>query len=286
MHKRLPQEIEGWLSEGANNYIEPQSNKAAFAVPLIGFASGADPIFTFLKEDIGTEFYWTPQDGYQQAFARDIDPVELSVISWVLPHTADTKAAHKKKKDMPSIEWSCGRHYGEQVNENLRNHVVAFLAKEGIEAFAPALLPSWGRATSPKYGFASNWSERHAAYACGLGTFGLSDGLITAVGKAMRVGSVIARVQIPATKRDYLSHTAYCLHYGRGKCMACIRRCPAGAISKNGHDKVKCKKYIREITAPYVAKEQLGFAVNSCGLCQTGVPCESRNPMEKFLTKA
>lgn len=27
--------------------------------------------------------------------------------------------------------------------------------------------------------FGSNWSERHAAYVCGLGTFGLSKGLIT-----------------------------------------------------------------------------------------------------------
>ena len=38
---------------------------------------------------------------------------------------------------------------------------------------------------SEKYAYASTWSERHAAYAAGLGTFGLSDGLITAAGQGM-----------------------------------------------------------------------------------------------------
>ena len=57
-----------------------------------------------------------------------------------------------------------------------------------------------------------------------------------------------------------------------------MRRCPAGAISEAGHDKVKCKAYIREVTALHVEKEQLGFRVNSCGLCQTKVPCEHSNP--------
>lgn len=46
----------------------------------------------------------------------------------------------------------------------------------------------WSTALSTQYGFASSWSERHTAHFCGLGTFGVSDGLITSVGKAVRVG--------------------------------------------------------------------------------------------------
>ena len=56
---------------------------------------------------------------------------------------------------------------------------------------------------------------------------------------------------------------------------------PAGAISEAGHDKVKCKEYIRKVTAVHVEREQLGFRVNSCGLCQTKVPCEARNPLAR-----
>ena len=38
--------------------------------------------------------------------------------------------------------------------------------------------------------YASNWSERHVAYVCGLGTFGCQ-GLITSKGLAGRFGSII-----------------------------------------------------------------------------------------------
>ena len=46
----------------------------------------------------------------------------------------------------------------------------------------------------------------------GLGTFGLCDGLITPVGKAVRIGSVIAKVRISSSPRPYNVHHAYCLH--------------------------------------------------------------------------
>lgn len=160
----------------------------------------------------------------------------------------------------------------------MRLHVVDLFTAEGYQACAPTLLPQWSRATSARYGFASCWSERHAAYACGLGTFGLSDGLITPAGKAVRVGSVIVRKRFTPTLRTYKTYNEWCLFQATGKSLACMQRCPAGAISETGHDKAKCKAYIRNVTAVHVEQQQLGFRVNSCGLCQTKVPCEARNP--------
>jgi len=200
------------------------------------------------------------------------------VIAWILPQTRHTRLAHRRAKELPSIEWSRARHYGEKVNENLRRSVVEMLSTEGYQACAPVLLNGWERAVSDRYGFASSWSERHAAHVCGLGTFGLSDGLITPVGKAVRVGSVIVRTVLRPTPRPYSRHNEWCLFYSTGKCLACMRRCPAGAISEAGHDKEKCKTYIRDITALHVEEHQLGFRVNSCGLCQTKVVCETQNP--------
>ena len=69
---------------------------------------------------------------------------------------------------------------------------------------------------------ASQWSERHAAYASGLGTFGLCDGLITPKGKAVRFASVVTRIKVPPTQRPYKDHHAYCLHYAKGICGMCI----------------------------------------------------------------
>lgn len=136
----------------------------------------------------------------------------------------------------------------------------------------------WEDRRSERYGFASTWSERHAAYAAGLGTFGLSDGLITPKGKAMRCGSVIARMSVTPTVRPYTDHHAYCLFYARGTCGRCIDRCPIGAISERGHDKDLCSRYL-DMTRQYVNRH-FGFDGYGCGLCQTGVPCESGIPEE------
>jgi len=126
-------------------------------------------------------------------------------------------------------------------------------------------------------GIASNWSERHVAHACGLGTFGLSDGLITPVGKAMRCGSVVTDMPLTPTPRSYKSHTEYCLFHSYGTCRECIERCPAGAITEAGHDKEICRKYaygkIKETVGP-----TYGVVTTGCGLCQTGVACEGRIP--------
>ncbi len=144
---------------------------------------------------------------------------------------------------------------------------------------APQNSPAWSRQASPRYGFASTWSERHSAYAAGLGTFGLCDGMITAAGKAMRVGSVVARLQIPPSERPYQDHRAYCLFFNGGLCTKCIERCPVGAISEAGKDKKKCLSHLRPGSADYV-KANYGFDGYGCGLCQTKVPCESGIPVK------
>ena len=277
---KMTKQIDAWLKSLTNNALEPGSEFPAFAQPLLGVASGDDALFYLLKTDIGSEFYWTPEEAFSSAFPEEkIRADELSVIAWILPQTEHTRLAQRKATHLPSVEWSKARHYGEKVNEHLRRYVVDLFKADGYQACAPVLLPQWSRNHSKQYGFASSWSERHAAHVCGLGTFGVSDGLITPVGKAIRVGSVIVRKKFTPTPRPYNNHQEWCLFHSTGKCLVCMRRCPAGAISGTGHDKVKCKEYIRNVTAVHVEKEQLGCKVNSCGLCQTKVPCESRNPL-------
>jgi len=93
-------------------------------------------------------------------------------------------------------------------------------------------------------GPASTWSERHIAHAAGLGTFGLSDGLITARGIAHRCGSVVFNAACTPTPRPYTHYQEYCPYLMDGSCGVCMARCPVGAISPSGHDKVKCSNYL------------------------------------------
>jgi len=259
------------------NSLKNPANELAWDEALVGFSSGADPLYLDYKAHVGP-FHFTPAEIFNLTFPdAPAEPGELTVISWVLPQREVTRAENRAQDFYPSERWVRARFPGEDFNVLLRKHVVQRLAEAGIQAVAPILSPHWKIEQSPKFGFASRWSERHAAHAGGLGTFGLCDGLITEKGKAHRVGSVVARVRIPPTPRPYENHRAYCLFFADGKCMACAERCPVGAITEQGHDKAKCWDHAGGTCAKY-AKENYGFDGYGCGLCQTGVPCEHRIP--------
>jgi len=272
--------VKGFVLNSDDNTLQDKNNQKAWAEPLVGFSNGADPIFESYKEYVGS-FHFTPYEWFHMTFPSiSVQPEQLTVISYILPQTDATKSDNRKETLVPSESWARARIFGEEVNVKLRRHLVKNLEAAGYQALAPQLSSEWGRKPSEQYVFASNWSERHAAYAAGLGTFGLCDGLITPKGKAMRTGSVIANFQIPPTVRPYREHHEYCLFFTAGKCKKCIARCPAGALSEAGHDKIKCRSYMHPMTDEYV-KTHYHFDGYGCGLCQTGVPCESKIPTVK-----
>lgn len=269
--------IEDFLNTPGENNLLEDSDERAWADPLVGFSRGDDPLFMEFKKHVGP-FHWTPVDIFSKIFPQiNAEPSELCVISWVLPQTEQTRMDNRKQTRLPCLRWARSRVFGEKINDNLKKHIVSKLSKEGFETVSPSLCPDFTWQSSDTYGFASNWSERHIAHACGLGTFGLCDGLITPYGKAMRAGSVITKMHIPPSSRPYLKHNEYCLYYTHGACKKCIERCPAGAITEAGHDKVKCFEFLASEAAEYV-KTRYGFDGYGCGLCQTGVPCESGIP--------
>jgi epoxyqueuosine reductase len=267
--------IKEFMASPANT-MEKWGDEPAWAEPLVGFSGGADPLYEFYKEDIGA-FYVSPLEFMSNAYPEGTFTADgLTVVSWILPQTKATKRDHRRETKFPSERWARSRIMGEKANVKLRQHLVDRLREVGVEAVAPMLSPLWKPATSENYANASTWSERHAAYAAGLGTFGLSDGLITPMGIAMRTGSVVANIQTTPTPRPYSDHHAYCLFYSEGTCGKCIDRCPIGAITTEGHDKRICSKYV-DMTRQYVTRHY-GFDGYGCGFCQTDVPCESGIP--------
>lgn len=244
--------------------------------PLIGFTSGNDPLFSQYKKIIG-KFHLTPREVFELTFGKKRQPETLSVISWVLPTSEDIRMSNRREVGYPSLLWAHTRDFGEEFNIKLRDHVVSQIEKRGYRAVAPMNAPFWRRLRSPRVGLASNWSERHVAYACGLGAFGLSDGLITPKGKAMRVGSVVTDLVLSPSGKPFPHHQANCLYYFNGTCQKCASRCPAGAITEKGHDKEKCHGYIDGVVMRN-KKTEYGVKITGCGLCQTKVPCEFKIP--------
>ena len=245
--------------------------------PLVGIADGRDPYYDFLKEHIGP-FHWSPTEVFQMKYPRE-EPANLRVVSMVFPQMRKTKDTQSQETICPSREWIVSRGEWEPLMEEFSGKLVEAMEKEGVRAVSIDLVPTFRAFRDERVGWVSSWSHRHSAYLAGLGTFGLSDGLITEKGKAHRITSLIVDAPIEISKMPYTSHTEWCLYYQDGSCMACVGRCPAMAISEKGHDKDLCGEYEDYFALHYWPSDiDRKDYIIGCGLCQAGVPCESKRP--------
>jgi epoxyqueuosine reductase QueG len=273
MEEQIRTEIVRFIRESPLNRF-PDRDEPYFDEPLVGFVAADDQLFTDYKSIIG-DFHQTPQE--VMASALGADGRAASVISWILPITKKTRESNRREEQYPSRAWAQTRFFGEQLNAALRRHIVGWLEERGQQAVAPQFAASWQEFSETPVGIASTWSERHAAYAAGLGTFSLNDALITPKGIGHRCGSVITDLPLAPSVRPYPNHRHNCLYFRDGSCGLCIARCPVGALSRDGHDKTTCSKYVYKTIVEAVS-EQFGTAQTGCGLCQTKVPCEGGIP--------
>ena len=253
-------------------------DKLMWERPLIGIAAGDDPYYDFLKEHIGP-FHWSPVEAFQLKYPEPVSSEALRVISMVFPQTMETKQAQSKEQLCPSREWIVSRGEWEPLMREFSGKLVQRLESMGIRSVSIDLQPEFSTARSEKLGIASKWSHRHSAYLAGLGTFGLSEGLITEKGKAIRITSLIIEAPLKPTVRPYSTHNEWCLFYKDGSCGVCMKRCPVNAITAERHDKEACDAYEEVFAKKYWPEDiERGDYILGCGLCQAGVPCQNKRP--------
>lgn len=260
------------------NCFDQEPMGKLFDPPLLAVASANDPWFSRFKEIIGP-FHWTPQE----AIALHRSGAQArSVICFCLPVGAVARQANRTQERIPSRPWAYVRTFGEQMVTRLRLGLAAALERAGHAACAPQEMPQNHREHRPNIGWSCNWSERHVAFVAGLGTFGLSGGLITLRGVAHRLGSVVTSLAVEPNDRPYGDDPfAWCLRTARGTCGACIKRCPAGAIGQTMQERSKdaCFDHTYRNIRGQKGRELFGWdGAYGCGLCQTAVPCEDRKP--------
>ena len=285
----LEQVIKNFIHEAQPNQRTQLDDGTYWDEPLVGFASGIAPLFFEYKTLIGS-FHLTPREIISSTLrerGRSLlftEIEQISVISWALPASEDIRKSNRQEKQFPSKLWAYTRAFGEACNVALKKQVVTFLEDLGHPAVAPTLSPTFQYIRDEKVGWASPWSERHIAYACGLGTFSLNDGLITPKGMAVRFGSIVTLLKLTPSENKYRHYRENCLQFRNEKCGKCIPRCPAGAISEKGHDKDKCKEYV---DSEVLQKKRIEYGLQnpppSCGLCQTDVPCEFQIPRPNLI---
>ncbi len=240
--------------------------------PLLGFGDAADGLFDRLRQAEAVGPWYLPP--------REWMPQARTVVSLFFPFSLAVRKSNRGDAAQPSALWLHGRIEGQSFIAALMRQLCGALEQKGITCCIPAQdprfalsldgkgLPGFPADKTPI--FTSNWSERHAAYVCGLGSFGLSGGIITEKGMAGRLASMLLDIAVPPDTRAYTDIYANCI-----RCGLCQKRCPVEAISPQMEkSNVRCKAWLLETKARYAPR--LG-----CGKCQTAVPCEDKNPARK-----
>jgi len=269
--KRICAATEGNILSGIEDLPKALEGLQMYAEPMVGFGSAQDPLF---KE------YQKPPAGYVwNKLPTDFLPGARTVISCFFPMSESIRDMQRKETDHPCKAWTFARVEGQDYINACMDAIAAWMCSQGAETVYPQHHPDFfwmmdGKMLSGRRAgqnleeaneksHASNWSERHAAFVCGLGTFSLSRNLITKKGVAGRFGSVVTEIQLQPDERPYKRYDEYCTY-----CGECARRCVFGAIDiEKGKDLHTCRQALASLR-PYVSPRK------GCGLCQVEVPCE------------
>ncbi len=262
----------GWNTVAAECAIDEEMiGLRIFDSPLLGVATADHPLFRALRGDgvIGPHFL-LPEEWL---------PGARSVISFFLPFSESVRRANRADRNEPAPEWLHGRIEGQRCIDRLSAFLVEQLLQDGHSAVAPSIEDRFLSCATTntvfldddgvplQLSFSSNWSERHVAYVCGLGSFGLSKGLITPKGVAGRFGSVVTTAPVPPD-----NVIASAVYENCTMCGACVRNCPVGAITiEKGKNHILCAEFLDLTKRKYQPRY-------GCGKCQTGVPCEHAIP--------
>jgi epoxyqueuosine reductase len=274
------------------NRLNDFGGSPVFDRPLIGIANGDDELFEVFREAVSSR-HLRPREILERRFPKKEDFKDVRVISWALPFAAEVRRSNRGET-WPSPLYSIARNNGGALNCHLSRRLTALFKKRGIAAVSPLLLEEYDAFRDPEHVISSTWSERHVAYAAGLGGFGLNGSLITPAGSHVRLGSIVVDYPLDSTPRKEDSHRSRCFETGGEDCGICIKRCPAKAITERGLDKQKCYERREAIRARFLeeyaekyrmlpspiaksGKKYLGFSLG-CALCQCGVPCEGTDP--------
>jgi epoxyqueuosine reductase QueG len=274
----LEHAIKEYVDISPGNRLTAFGNTPIFDDVLVGFADGDDEIFQDYKKIIG-DFHLTPREILNNHLRKNKQPSRITVITWALRFTKEIRRSFDSETVIASIK---GNHATWQGHRFAFDQLSAYMLSvvEALGFQAVPIADFFKFIHSPK-GRISNWSERHAAYAAGLGTFGHHAQLITPIGSNVFLGNILTDLPLTPSPRAYKDHLAYCLLHQKGTCGKCIQRCPSGALTSEGHNKKLCQDYhdknLFEIAEQMGRKGYIGIDP-TCNFCTMKVPCEHMVP--------
>lgn len=252
-------EVRAILQESIFNFVNQYKTKnnltTSWEIPLVGFADANGDYIKSLQ-DIISKTHYKPQD-----FLSDC----TIIVSYFLPFSAEIGRSNCKG-EIPSQAWVIAYNETNKMFLEINNYLIRLIEQWDYRAVSPQPV---GMIDSQH--IYSNWSQRHIAYAAGLGTFGINNMLITEAGTCGRFYSMITDLPI---KPDYPLKTERCLYKQNGTCGLCAKKCPIHALDFE-------KAFNRNACASRLDRFEQEFGADVCGKCTLGLPCTYHNPTLK-----
>jgi epoxyqueuosine reductase QueG len=263
--EKIERALAEYLTGAAGNYVsagralEPGvAGMRIFDEPIVGVCRADDECLRSYRDNDAANL--------RMLMPEEWLPGAKSVVSVFLPFSERVRVSNRGDGPV-SPEWLHGRIEGQECLVALAGYLAKWLGDAVIPVCDARFSLTRDEEAEPTRAFTSNWSERHVAYAAGLGTFAMPGGIITKKGAAGRLVSVVTAREITQTPRAYVGVYDYCIGCGR-----CVARCPVGAVSGDMRkDATRCSV---QVNLP----KKNHAVYYGCGKCQTAVPCESVAP--------
>ena len=203
--EELTYALETYIRESPRNYVDEAMalvpsdvGQRLYDTPLVRVGSADDPEWEEMKrpEAVG-HLFRTPKEWLPEA---------VSVVSYFAPFSDFVVEGNKRDAVDVGNGWLYARVEGQAFLTEVNRFLERWFRERGYRAVAPYASAGFryvfeagtnAEIADKSLSFTSNWSERHVAYICGLGTFSLSKGLITERGVSGRFGSVVTRHETP-----------------------------------------------------------------------------------------
>jgi len=236
--------------------------------PIVRFGDANHPDMARLRELVHPE----------HVLPCEVLPNAKTLIAYFFPFSEEIGNTNRRER-LASHEWAVAYEKTNAAFKELNGEIIAFCNEHGVDAAVPPEAGSYDETI-----LKSRWSQRHLAYLCGMGTFGVNNMLITDAGGCGRYATVVTNMDVP---HDGPLAEERCLYKRSGACGACVKRCPSHALTLDGYDRRICNSLCDENAAVHVGLgssyvlEDTGGAIvgtNVCGKCVVGVPCTYKIP--------
>lgn len=224
---------------------------------------------------IDARFDILPQIAFEEHMhPHDLLPTARSVVVFFIPFKQEL-VKENKPGERPCRNWGLAYVQTNDLIGRLSQALENFLDEKG---FHSGLTPATHNFDEDI--LMARWSHKHLAHLSNLGRFGTHHMLITPVGCAGRMGSLVTEADL--ADNPVIETDEACLLKAGKKCGKCIEACPVDALSENGFERRRCWNRLNENRDTLDYLSDLPESTHVCGKCAALMPCSFINPVARL----